>query len=157
MMNKLLLIGGLTVAALFMWGGTTLMTSTRGVRNNNPLNIKRGNNWNGETDIPKDPVFESFKEPKYGFRAGAKLLRNYQQWYGLNTTRELISRFAPHSENDTNNYVSFVAGRLGVSESDSLDLSDDETLTDLIYAMSIMESGHGAFSRSQAKSGVRLA
>ncbi len=132
------------------------MSDTRGVRNNNPLNIKRGNDWNGETDIPKDPVFESFKEPKYGFRAGAKLLRNYQNIYGLNTTRELITRFAPYNENHTDNYISFVSGELGVSENEPLNLSDDKLLAKMIHSMSKMESGHGAFSLSQAKAGVSL-
>ncbi|PJC85707.1 structural protein [Vibrio sp. HA2012] len=155
-MNKWLIIGGLTGAAFLLWGGKTLMTSTRGVRNNNPLNIKRGNDWNGETDIPLDPVFESFKEPKYGFRAGAKLLRNYQSLYGLNTIRELINRFAPYSENNTQAYVAFVAKEMGVGENEPLDLSSDSTLAKLIHTMSKMESGNGAFSLTQAKAGVAL-
>lgn len=156
-MNKFVIAGGLAVAALLYLGGQTLMTSTRGVRNNNPLNIKRGNDWNGETDVPQDPVFESFKAPKYGFRAGAKLLRNYQSLYGLSTIRELINRFAPHNENNTDVYVSFVAKDMGVSENEPLNLASDTTLAKLIHSMSKMESGHGAFSLSQAKAGVALA
>lgn len=133
------------------------MTSTRGARNNNPLNIKRGNDWNGETEIPHDSIFESFKAPKYGFRAGAKLLRNYQNLYGLNTIRDLINRFAPPNENNTDLYVSFVAKEMGMSENEPLNLASDSTLAKLVYAMSKMESGLGAFSLSQAKAGVALA
>lgn len=156
-MKPIFLISGLAVLVTLTYIGSKPMTNTRGVRNNNPLNIKRGNNWNGETDIPNDPVFESFKAPKYGFRAGAKLLRNYQSLYGLNTVRELINRFAPNSENNTDTYVAFVAKEMGVSENEPLNLSSDTTLAKLVHTMSKMESGNGAFSLSQAKAGVALA
>ena len=30
----------------------------RGIRNNNPLNIRKGNNWQGERHPQTDPAFE---------------------------------------------------------------------------------------------------
>lgn len=40
----------------------------RGIRNNNPLNIKIGNDWKGE--VPNtDGTFEQFESMEYGLRA----------------------------------------------------------------------------------------
>jgi hypothetical protein len=138
------------------WRGNDMSKVNRGIRNNNPLNIKKGNNWKGETAVSSDPIFETYTDPKYGFRAGAILLKNYQRLYGLSTVRELINRFAPSSENNTNNYVAFVAGQMGVSENQSLDLNDSSTLAKMMHAMSVMEVGR-YYSLSDALSGVKLA
>ena len=49
----------------------------RGIRNNNPLNIVKGQNWKGERHPQTDRRFEEFESMQYGIRAGFKLLRNY--------------------------------------------------------------------------------
>jgi hypothetical protein len=86
-----------------------------------------------------------------------KLIRNYQNLYGLNTLQGIISRFAPKSDNnDTDNYVQFVAGRLNVSASTPLNLFDDEFMTRLVHSMSIMEVGR-YYSLEDAAQGVALA
>mgnify|MGYP007032335315 CR=1 FL=1 len=36
----------------------------RGIRNNNPLNIRIGNVWLGEVQSPDDPEFEQFVSMK---------------------------------------------------------------------------------------------
>lgn len=128
---------------------------TRGVRNNNPLNIEynRANDWQGQTG--SDGRFAIFSHSKWGFRAAAKLLQNYQRLYGLNTVNELINRWAPPVENHTSNYVNFVAGRMGVGIAERIDLKNKTLLTDLVHAMSIMESGHH-YTRSDAAQGVNL-
>jgi len=128
----------------------------RGIRNNNPLNIKEGNNWQGERTDNIDPVFEEFEHPKYGFRAGAKLIRNYEKFYGLNSVRGIITKFAPSSENDTENYIAFVAKEIGTNSSNTLNLWDDELMAKMIHAMSIMENGRH-YSLSDARKGVALA
>ena len=33
----------------------------RGIRNNNPLNIRKGNNWKGERPNQTDKAFEEFE------------------------------------------------------------------------------------------------
>lgn len=53
----------------------------RGIRNNNPLNIKIGNNWLGEVTDPTDPIFEQFVSMKYGLRAAFIILRRYIRVY----------------------------------------------------------------------------
>lgn len=54
---------------------------TRGVRNNNPFNIKMSNknNWLGKVKHSSntDGTFEQFISMKYGLRAGVRLLKNY--------------------------------------------------------------------------------
>ena len=49
----------------------------RGIRNNNPLNLRVGNNWKGEVSQPTDHTFEQFTEMKWGVRAAFIVLRNY--------------------------------------------------------------------------------
>lgn len=127
-----------------------------GVRNNNPLNIRTGNDWQGEVN-GHGSGFEAFKSVDYGFRAAAILLRNYRKKYGLTTVREIIHRWAPNNENNTDAYVNLVSSKLGVNENEMLDVTDDNTLARLMLAMSVMENGKGWFTLSQAKKGVKLA
>ena len=82
----------------------------RGIRNNNPFNIKRSYiEWIGEDNNPDvfDPTFEQFTNMRFGIRAGIKLLVNYIK-NGYDTPRKIISRFAPSVENNTDSYISFV-------------------------------------------------
>lgn len=84
--------------------------SKRGLRNNNPFNIKRSNqNWIGKVPFAKssDTVFEQFSSMYYGLRAGMKLLVNYVN-KGFDTPRKIVERFAPRSENATDNYIYFI-------------------------------------------------
>ncbi len=145
------------VILLLMMGALWMAKKqVRGVRNNNPLNIRVGNDWQGEAIISKDAEFETFKHAKYGFRAGAKLLRNYQNRYGLVTVRDIIHRFAPPNENDTKNYSGFVADKIGVSEDAPINLADSELLARMLHAMSIMEVGRH-YSLDDAREGVAIA
>ena len=131
----------------------------RGVRANNPLNVESNanNNWVGKVTPSVDRRFETFKAPEYGFRAGAILLRDtYQGKYGLETVSELIHKFAPSHENDSDHYAEFVAAQLGISANAPVNLQSDAVLAKMIYAMSIMEVGR-YYSLEQAQEGVRMA
>ncbi|WP_159657164.1 structural protein [Vibrio atypicus] len=141
---------------------TTVVNSIskpRGVRANNPLNIESNvnNNWLGKVTPSVDKRFETFQAPEYGFRAGAKLLRDtYQGRYGLESIRELIHKFAPSHENASDHYAEFVAKRVGISPDAPIDLRSDNTLARLIHSMSIMEVGRH-YSLEQAQKGVAMA
>ncbi|CAH6875267.1 Phage structural protein [Vibrio chagasii] len=159
-MTRQLIIVLITVILIFsLYQGQTVMKSqlNRGVRNNNPLNIRiSGNAWAGKVTPSKDKAFETFSDSKYGFRAATKLIRNYQNLYGLNTLSGIIHRWAPESDNnDTENYIQFVADKVGVHPSDALNLYDDQFMTRLVHAMSIMEVGR-YYSVSDAAEGVAL-
>lgn len=113
-------------------------TPARGIRNNNPLNIEynAANQWNGQTGT--DGRFATFDTPHNGIRAGARLMRNYDRKYGLNTVRGIVSRWAPPNENDTTAYVSSVAKRSGLFPDMLLEPNDYPAL---IAAMIYHENG----------------
>ena len=72
----------------------------RGIRNNNPGNIRHGANWQGLNPNGRiiDPAFCVFTAPIYGIRALAKVLINYKKIHGLNTVRQIVSRYAPPND-----------------------------------------------------------
>lgn len=85
------------------------MIMTRGIRNNNPFNIKKSNNkWLGKKAVSSDPVFEQFYDLEHGVRAGIVLLRRYVKRYHLTSVNDILKRFAPEVENDLNSYIRFV-------------------------------------------------
>ena len=83
----------------------------RGIRNNNPLNIRRSRlKWNHEIfREPMDKSFCQFDEMKYGWRAAFCLLRRYITVYGANTIEKIIRRWAPSTENNTQAYIEMVS------------------------------------------------
>lgn len=83
---------------------------TRGIKNNNPFNIRRGdNNWLGKVPYSSstDKEFEQFKTMRYGIRAGIILFKNYIK-KGYDTPYRILRRFAPPSENDVVSYLKFL-------------------------------------------------
>lgn len=114
----------------------------RGIRNNNPGNIKRtGDQWQGMAADQPDPVFVTFIAPEWGFRAMTRILRGYAA-AGAHTVRAIINRWAPPSENITSAYVDDVAKRLGVGPDDPIDL--DAVLPGLLQAIALHENGAAA-------------
>lgn len=79
----------------------------RGIRNNNPGNIRLGNEWKGEA-LGIDNAFETFTSIEFGIRAIFKLIDTYVKKYQLETIQGIISRFAPPHENATANYINGV-------------------------------------------------
>lgn len=83
--------------------------STRGIRNNNPANIRRGCNWKGLAEKQTDREFCQFITMTWGVRALLMTLRTYVRKYHLHTVREIITRWAPPSDgNNTEKYIEFV-------------------------------------------------
>lgn len=113
----------------------------RGIRNNNPLNIRIGNVWLGEEPHPTDNEFEQFVSMFYGLRAGFILLRRYIRRYHLTTVPDIISRWAPNNENNTMKYIDTVCQLSGIAPDEQLDYGDEETLVNLVDAMILVECG----------------
>ena len=111
----------------------------RGIRNNNPLNIRRNpaNQWQGLRPVQADKLFCQFKAMKWGLRAAIKLLDNYIR-RGAQTPRQIISRWAPPSENDTASYVRKACQRAGLDPDFPVLFWAD--LRKLIKAMAWIES-----------------
>lgn len=96
----------------------------RGMRNNNPGNIDRNTTkWLGMADKQTDARFIVFKEMKYGCRAILKLLSTYYTKYNLCTVKDIISRWAPTTENDTLAYYKKVAKDLDVDPEEKIILT----------------------------------
>lgn len=113
----------------------------RGIRNNNPLNIRIGNVWLGESPNPTDPDFEQFVNMTAGIRAGFVLLRRYINHYHRNTIPQIISAWAPASENNTQRYIDFVCSSMGFNPEERIIFEDKETMIQLVDAMIRFENG----------------
>lgn len=92
----------------------------RGIRNNNPTNIiyNAGVQWQGQ--IGSDGRYAIFDSPLNGLRAAAINLHTYMSKHRLQTIRQIINRWAPSSENDTNAYIRSVSQRTGLSSDQPL-------------------------------------
>lgn len=83
--------------------------STRGIRNNNPANIRRGCNWKGLAEKQTDREFCQFVTMTWGVRALLVTLRTYVVKHKLHTIPQIIERWAPPQDgNATNRYIEFV-------------------------------------------------
>jgi hypothetical protein len=69
------------------------------------------------------------------------LLRNYRKKYNLQTVEDLISRWAPHSENDTRVYTLAVANYMDVSKDYRPNLDDPAEMEMMLRGMSLVENG----------------
>lgn len=122
------------------------MALPRGIRNNNPLNIRKGNNWKGERQHQSDPSFEEFESIQMGLRAGFIILRNYQRIslapkMRANTIRKIINRWAPASENNTLKYIETVAKRSGLNPDELIAYRDKPRMLAVVEAMCFVECG----------------
>lgn len=113
----------------------------RGIRNNNPLNIRIGNTWLGEVTNPTDNEFEQFEHVCYGLRAGFILLKRYINRYRLNTIEKIISRWAPGNENNTLSYIDKVAKSMNIDPDTPLRYEDKNRMCALVYEMVYVENG----------------
>lgn len=151
----LALIGGLV---LLGGGGYAVYTMTRGLRNNNPGNIEYdGTAWEGLANPPSDGTFAVFTNPVYGIRAMARTLENYVGVDGVaSTVTDIISRWAPPSENDTVSYIAAVDEALGLAPgNDGIDLAS--SLPALVAAIIQHENSIQPYSASIIAQGVSLA
>lgn len=120
--------------------------SVRGIRNNNPLNIRKGCSWKGERTNQKDSDFEEFVSIEWGIRAALKLMRNHITGFGgkrprMNTLKKLINVWAPPTENATMRYVDFVSDHVGLLPSDIINPDDGKIMCKIARAMAFVECG----------------
>lgn len=113
----------------------------RGIRNNNPLNIRIGNKWQGEVKNPTDKAFEQFISMEYGLRAGFIILRRYIRNYGRNTIARIVAAWAPSNENNTRAYVLAVSKRTRLNYDLPVRFQDKEVMCSIVSAMIEVECG----------------
>ena len=118
------------------------MIMSRGLRNNNPLNIRKNSTkWEGLAEVQNDASFFTFVAPEWGYRAAIRTLQNYQRVHGLTTIREWISRWAPPCENDTENYIRVVCDRVEMPPTARPTITNKVVMCGIVEAMSFMENG----------------
>lgn len=123
----------------------------RGIRNNNPGNIRWGDSWQGliAPHMRTDKDFCQFTEPVYGIRAICRILVNYGSKAGqpgvggpgIDTVREIISRWAPPSENDTEAYIRSVARSVGVDPNAHIDITHPDVMRAVVTSIIQHENG----------------
>lgn len=127
----------------------------RGIRNNNPLNIRIGNVWLGEVMKPTDKAFEQFISMEYGIRAAYIILRRYIRRYGKDTVAEIVSTWAPSSENNTEAYINTVCRLSNLTRDEKLRFEDKEKMVALVDAMIQVECGQRV-PESKIKKGYEM-
>lgn len=113
----------------------------RGIRNNNPLNIRKGDNWIGLSKNQTDPAFCQFDSITYGLRAGLIIIRKYMMMYNLHSIHAIVSRWAPPSENDTTAYIKSVSSMMKMHALQTFDFGDRGRIVALVSAMCKVETG----------------
>ena len=122
----------------------------RGIRNNNPLNIRRSaTRWQGAREEQTDKSFVQFKSMAYGYRAAWKVLQSYYEAFSRQnkpfTVRNIISRWAPPNENDTEAYIVNVLKKTSIGGKENLlppsNVSSYGKLSRMIAAMTTIECG----------------
>lgn len=99
-------------------------------KNNNPGNIRGDSGVGG---------FKGFSTEQEGWDAMSNQLMRYYNGLTtgrkLRTVKDIISTWAPSSENDTGSYIKQVAGYMGVGANDELNLADPNVMAKLRTAM----------------------
>ena len=122
----------------------------RGQRNNNPLNIRRSpDRWEGAREEQTDKSFVQFETMAYGYRAAWKVLDTYcltmRRERKAYNVRNIISRWAPPSENPTEAYIRTVVCLSGLGGNENIPRPlrgrDLDKTARLIAAMTCVECG----------------
>lgn len=142
------------------------MADTRGVRNNNPGNIERvkGVRWQGQSSNQSgDRRFVVFDAPEDGIRAIARTLITYQDkrrakdGSKIDTVAEMIERWAPPVENNTDAYAEHVASLLKVGKDKTIDVYEYPVMRALVVGIIAHENGGYAYPESVIAKGLALA
>lgn len=113
----------------------------RGIRNNNPLNIRIGNRWQGEVEHPTDRQFEQFISMEWGIRAAFIILKRYIRRYGHNTIASIVATWAPTNENNTRAYILAVSKRTRLNSDLPVRYEDENVMCSIVSAMIEVECG----------------
>lgn len=144
---------------------------SRGIRNNNPGNIDFNpymyvkDPWVGETGIESctNARFTTFSDAKFGIRAMCVVLLTYHHkrkaadGSAIDTVQEVIDRWAPPSENNTDAYATHVRELLNVESGEEIDPDDPDVLAILVTSIIKHENGKQPYSEDIILEGVKLA
>ena len=129
----------------------------RGLRNHNPLNIRKSaTKWQGMAERQDDVAFVSFVSNAWGYRAAFRVLRTYMVNYGLRSIEDIVSRWAPPKENHTRAYIDTVSRLSGIGSLVNLYITNKEDMVKVVMAMAQVENGVEA-NKWEVEEGYRLA
>ena len=136
----------------------TPKTTPRGIRNNNPGNLRRTSDpWQGLATPQTDREFFVFKTATYGIRALARTLIAYQDEHKLRSIRQVICRWAPANENNTTAYISAVAKDSGFDADRPLDMHKFDHLSAVTCAIIRHENGQQPYTDAEITKALVLA
>ncbi len=123
----------------------------RGLRNNNPLNIRHGmSQWQGTSPHKTDREFVCYMSKAYGYRAAWKILQTYyrhcEEQREPFCLRTILMRWAPPTDgNDTEAYIHRVMVLSGVGGQQILPAPNSkdgyQRLHRILVAMTCVENG----------------
>jgi hypothetical protein len=117
------------------------MSIPRGLRNNNPGNIRKNSTkWQGLSDKQTDKAFFQFIGIEWGYRALIRTLQTYRNKYGCQTIADFIRRWAPENENNTSAYITRVCREMQVPSTYVPDIKDKATMCAFAAAISQVEN-----------------
>lgn len=120
------------------------MSTPRGIRNCNPLNIRKSRDeFQGEVVPSQDSAFKQFKSMAWGYRAAFVTLSSYLK-AGRNTISKIIGAWAPPTENHTDSYIANVSKGSGVDKDKVLTAASGSDYRKIVAAMSRCENGVAA-------------
>lgn len=124
-------------------GNTLNVGGDRNWRNNNPGNIEYGSFAKRHGAVGTDGRFAIFPDSATGNAALQSLMQNS---YGSSTIAQMMQRYAPANENNTENYSKFIERRTGLSRNDVVGQLTSDQLAALGSAINAMEGGHAGTS-----------
>jgi murein DD-endopeptidase MepM/ murein hydrolase activator NlpD len=147
--NQIEALGANMLADITAYPNTNYAPSDpRGLRNNNPGNIKRDQtDWVGlRPSIHQlDPVFFQFTAMRFGIRAMARILKNYSLKQGINSLRGMSERWAPADDgNDPLLHARIILSHCrGVCQSvdETISLSKPDIQFGIIRGIMVAENG----------------
>jgi len=125
----------------------------RGIRNNNPLNLRKTNiSWRGKVIPGTDPDFEQFDNMYNGIRAALVNIRTMVKVHGCTTVEDVIRRWAPATENNTEAYIRTVCTKAKIRRTDKVLPTVKDNICKLAWAMAYVENGqtlsYGLFTQA---------
>ncbi|MEL5513685.1 lytic transglycosylase [Serratia bockelmannii] len=125
----------------------------RGIRNNNPGNLNYVGQNGATLEDHATPRFARFNSAFEGFAALGKQIKAYYNgtskaagYQKLQSVEDIISRFAPASENNTQGYINKLSKMLGVGRGDSLNIQDPQVLATLMNGITQIENGKNPYA-----------
>lgn len=130
----------------------------RGIRNNNPGNLEGNTAWEGLATPRSDGVYLRFVDAAHGLRALAINLLNQERKHDLYTIADIITKFAPPSENDTASYIQAVSDETGIAASEVIDFETQPgAFADFIKAIIVHENGENPYADNEISGAIEEA